>query len=544
MLVTVLETLQRFARRFRWSRRPSLWLAIIAGLALGYCLLFAPGQLDRWLVPGILALAWCLLWYSFVSLFPDAVFDNPTDSEPSRVATVTTGLRRVGYGLLSLCLAATAVGLLMMTSRLLNTWNYGGSLALTTKTSPTTRDSALPHLHRSANGRIILSWVETVANPAGTDQPTLNQLKYASLENSAWSEPTLVASGQDWFINWADFPSVVAIDNQQLAAHWLRRSGEDTYAYDVVISHSADNGQTWHAPRLPHADKTASEHGFVSLYSLSPRSDATYFGAVWLDGRNTLNPPPDNAMTLRAGEFSTATAQQRREQNTQTKLLDARVCDCCQTDVATLGDAVIVAYRDRGDSEVRDIAVTRKINGNWQPGAVVARDGWRVNGCPVNGPAIAALTQTHSAATANSVALAWYTEAAGPKVRLALSTNAAASFDNPITVDEHQPIGRVDVELDDDGSAIVSWVRYAAKGNDGDAAELCVRRVFPGGSMEPIRVVARTSAARASGFPQMVRNQDQLVFAWTKTTTQKGSGGRLETRPTGIATATVPIRDI
>jgi len=546
LLVTVLETLQRLARRFRWSRRPSLWLSIAVGLTLGYFLLLAPGQLDRWLVPGILALAWCLLWYSFVSLFPDAVFRTPTDTEPNTAQSVTNGLRRFGYGLLSLCLAATAVGLLMMTSRLLNTWNYGGSLSLTTTASPTTPDSTLPHLHRSANGRVILSWVDAVEDPASADGAKHHLLKFAGLENGAWGEPKLVASGQDWFINWADFPSVIAIDNQHLAAHWLRRSGQDTYAYDVVISQSDNNGQTWQNPQLAHADKTASEHGFVSLYSLPSSVGSSRFGAVWLDGRNTLNPPPNNAMTLRAAEFSINQANQRREQDAQTDLLDLRVCDCCQTDVATLGETVIVAYRDRGDTEVRDISVTRKVNGDWQPSTVVARDGWRVNGCPVNGPAIAVLAQSRRAATANRVALAWYTEAAGPKVRLALSTNAAVSFDNPITVDEHQPIGRVDVELDDDGSAIVSWVRLAKGANraQSDAAELCVRRVFPGGSMEPIRVVARTSAARASGFPQMVRDQDQLVFAWTKTTTQKASSGRLETQTTGVATATVPIRDI
>ena len=100
----------------------------------------------------------------------------------------------------------------------------------------------------------------------------------------------------------------------------------DTYAYDVAIAVSTDAGRSWSRPVTPHDDGTATEHGFVTLY---PWSDA--IGAIWLDGRNTVAPQPDapiGAMTLRsatvAPDLTTAAPQ----------LIDARVCDCCQTDVA------------------------------------------------------------------------------------------------------------------------------------------------------------------------------------------------------------------
>ena len=540
MLVNLLETLQRIASRLSWSSRPSLWLAIAAFLVLAYVVVFAPQSLDRWLTPGILLIAWSLLWYSFVNLFPNAVLRAPPDTEPTAAQRFFLRLRQIGYGVVSLGLAGTAIGLVMMSSRLLNTWNVGGNLDLDVSQAPTTQSSALPHLHRAADGRVVLSWVDTKQDTQ--EERKRATLKMAVLPNdmadNTWSEAQRVASGSDWFLNWADFPSVIAIDSQRFGAHWLRRSGASTYAYDVLISQSADGGKTWQDPRPPHLDGTASEHGFVSLFA-SP----TGLGAVWLDGRNTLAASADKAMTLRgvqlAANSATNSADGEKDEST---LLDARACDCCQTDVATLGETVIVAYRDRSDSEIRDIAVTRRINGAWQPGGVIAKDAWRVNGCPVNGPAIAALRHEAKGLAQDTVVVAWYTEAAGPQVRLALSTNAAASFDNAITVDEHQPIGRVDVEMDDDGSAIVSWVRRSGDAKD-DTAELCVRRVYPGGSMEPLRVVARTSASRASGFPQMVRQRDRLVFAWTKTT-KTGTDRHSQTLASGITTATVPIGDI
>lgn len=537
MLTTILSALQRFARRLSWSRAPSGWLAALVVGGLLYCLVFDANQLDRWLVPGILLLAWCLLWYSFVSLFPTAVFTAPTRSKPTASQRFGFKLRRIFYGLLGAGLAATAVGLLVMTSRLLNTWNYRSDLDLTKLQTPTSATSALPHLTRAPNGRVLLSWVDSTPDQTA-------QLSYADLNEQGWSTATPVASGADWFINWADFPSVIALDNQQLAAHWLRRSGDSAYAYDVMISQSVDNGATWDKPYSPHQDNTASEHGFASLYATQ-----NGLGAIWLDGRNTLGAKPHNAMTLRSAQrLGAAPGDEPGDHST---LLDRRVCDCCQTDIATLGDTVIAVYRDRGDADVRDITVIRRIGEQWQPGRPVARDGWRVQGCPVNGPAIAVLAQAEqgnenrSSAGANrasTVGVAWYTEAAGPQVRLALSANAAASFDNAITVDDLAPIGRVDVALDDDGSAIVSWVRTTAETDH--SAQLVVRRVFPGGSMEPVRVVARISAARSSGFPQMLRDRDRLVFAWTTTKTEQAAGGRTQTRTTGIATATVPLSDI
>ena len=111
------------------------------------------------------------------------------------------------------------------------------------------------------DGRIILSWVEKL-------DAQRHALRAAIRDNAGWSKPMTVSEGDNWFINWADFPSVVALNDGTLAAHWLVKSGAGTYAYNVNIAVSKDSGQTWTKPIVPHLDNTPTEHGFVSLIPL------------------------------------------------------------------------------------------------------------------------------------------------------------------------------------------------------------------------------------------------------------------------------------
>jgi hypothetical protein len=58
-------------------------------------------------------------------------------------------------------------------------------------------------------------------------------------------------------------------------------------------------------------------------------------------------------------------------------------------------------------------------------------------------------------------------------------------------------------------AALVSWLEQTQKGT-----ELRVRRVFPDGTRGEALTVADSSAARSSGFPRMVRSDDEVVLAW------------------------------
>src|SRR5262245_874532 len=120
--------------------------------------------------------------------------------------------------------------------------------------TPVSGVSAQPRLSSSNRG-VLLSWIERSGETA--------TLKFAERSGSGWTSPKTVASGRDWFVNWADVPSVIRLSNGTLAAHWLQKSGPDTYAYDVRLSYSRDDGKTWSPSFLPHHDGTKSEHGFA-----------------------------------------------------------------------------------------------------------------------------------------------------------------------------------------------------------------------------------------------------------------------------------------
>jgi hypothetical protein len=295
-----------------------------------------------------------------------------------------------------------------------------------------------------------------------------------------------VATGQDWLINWADFPSVQPLGEKLWAAHWLVRREEGGYAYDIAIAVSRDGGMTWSESVQPHLDDGAVEHGFVSLYE-----EAGRVGAVWLDGRNTVQ---GGATQLRSAMLD---AQNHVVGDT---VVADRVCDCCQTDIAVSRDGPVLVYRGRTGDEIRDIHVALRRGGRWLPGSKLAADNWQISGCPVNGPAIDAVD--------NTVAVAWYTAHPDKRVQVAFSLDGGVTFTAPVDVNATQTMGRVDVVTDASGNAVVSWLQRG-KGR------LVARRVTASGELGPIREIAPMAVNRDSGFPQMIRQGDGLVFAWT-----------------------------
>ncbi len=386
--------------------------------------------------------------------------------------------------------------------------------------SPAAAPSGEPQLSVSARG-VLLSWIERAGARA--------TLKFAERTATGWSAPRVVASGDDWFVNWADVPSVLRLANGTLAAHWLQKSGPGTYAYDVRLSHSSDDGKTWSPSFLPHHDGTKTEHGFVSLFEMPGAG----LGLVWLDGRAMAPDAHDagamaggtmagGAMAIRSGAFD------RRWKQGSELPVDLRVCECCPTTVAVTSDGPIVAFRNRTEDEIRDIYVSRLEGGRWTEPKPVHDDGWRINACPVNGPMLSA--------RGRDVALAWFTMKAGQgQAFVAFSKDAGRTFTAPIRVDDGGSLGRVDVELLPDGAAMPSWIEYA-----NDKAEFRVRRIESSGARSEAVTVAAISPARPSGYPRLARHGNELVFAWTEIT--RGVAGVPDgTRRVQTAVARLPV---
>jgi len=359
--------------------------------------------------------------------------------------------------------------------------------------SPAGPGSGQSHLALTADGSVVVSWIE----PDGDG----HALRFSTLGETTWGPAQTVSKGDSWFINWADFPSVVPISDKLWAAHWLQRRDGGRYAYDVAVSVSNDSGNTWSEAAAPHLDGTATEHGFVTLYPVD-----TEIGVLWLDGRNMAEDHAEMAnpaghelsgMTLRSATI-TPNLEIKHMQ-----LVDDLTCDCCQTDVAIGPEGPVAVYRNRDSDETRDIYVARSVAGKWTKGKKISNDGWVIAGCPVNGPAIAV--------DGDTLAVAWFTAADDrPTVKMAFSANAGVDFSNPITIDDNKPSGRVDIALLGDDSAIVSWLRKNEQGQPEISARIVSAKSGAGQTI----TVAENSVSRSAGVPQMISNGEYLIFAW------------------------------
>jgi len=357
---------------------------------------------------------------------------------------------------------------------------------VTAMPSPAPDSSAEPHL-TFANGELILSWLVHHGD-------TLHTLQFAVHSEAGWSDPRTIYQSDDFFANWADRPSILQLNDGTWVAHWLQKNGHDTFAYDVRLSRSA-NGIDWSPSIAPHDDGTETEHGFVSMVADGNNG----LVAVWLDGRDYAHSEHEEAqMSLRAAHWSP-------DGVTQAALLDSRACDCCPTSAVATSRGILVGYRDRGPDETRDISLVRFESGSWSEPWTLQDDGWVIKGCPVNGPALDA--------DGSIVCITWYTEAhKKPIVYLALSSDAGENFQQPVRIDDGNPAGRVDVTLLENGDALVIWLEAPAQGD----AEIRARRVRADGHVDPSFLIARTAAARASGYPQVVRMGDTVYVAWTE----------------------------
>lgn len=381
---------------------------------------------------------------------------------------------------------------------------------------PTAADAAQPDLVAAADGSLLLSWLEKTP---GEQHFRMSRQPVAA----AWSAPRQIAGGADLIANWADFPHLIALPDGALWAHWLQRSGASNYDYSVALVRSIDAGAHWSPPQIVNLPNSPGDHGFVSLW---PQTADT-LGIAWLDSRQkaaaaahggghapaagaTHGPhaPSDAAMMLRAATFD-ADGQRRAEWP-----LDVSTCDCCQTGAAMTASGAVVVYRGRTPDEIRDIYLTRFTGAGWTTPVRVHADDWKIAGCPVNGPAVAAL--------GDRVWVAWYTEAGGqPSVRVALSTDAGATFGAPrIVAAGPDVLGRLALAADA-ASVWLSWFSEApaptASTVGAGNQQLWLARYPLDLAAAPARVVVAGLAARgrASGMPRMALQRGVPHLVWT-----------------------------
>ena len=355
----------------------------------------------------------------------------------------------------------------------------------------------IPFLHENSNAQpslvyrnssLSLSWV------------SFNEQKKASLNLSRftdgkWTKPQTIATGSDWFVNWADFPTH-AINGNLILTSYLKKSASGTYNYDVVLSLQKLSGEKIKEDFILHSDGVKSEHGFVSIIP----NDNNGFYVTWLDGRNTVEKKLDGhhkPMTIRFAEITAGGGVINESE------LDSATCDCCQTSIAANKNGPIVVYRDRDKKEVRDIYITRQINGAWEAPSPVHKDGWIINGCPVNGPKVAV--------NFNNLAVSWFTVYnENPIVNLSFSKSNGDSFGTPIKINDHDAIGRVDVAFLNEQEVIVSYME-----GDDVGTYLRIKKVSINGKVSEPITISKIDGGRNTGVPQLEIFNSEIFIVWT-----------------------------
>jgi hypothetical protein len=371
---------------------------------------------------------------------------------------------------------------------------------------PSSAGSAQPDLAATADGRLLLSWISSV-------EGRRNALQFVAMsEDGHWqSAPRTIVVGDSLMANWANTPHIAQTADGALWVQFMQKMGEG-HAGNVALSRSVDGGFNWASPIAVNDDGVEAEHGFAALW---PASRDT-IGVAWLDGRDNVEGDMhhDDGAGMKHGghdmhaEGRTALRAAVFDMNLQRSgeaVVDAKTCDCCQTAIAATDRGPLLVYRDRSDKEIRDIAAVRYDGKAWGKPVAVHADGWKMTGCPVNGPAVAA--------DGNAALVAWYTEAGGtPSVRIARSEDAGDSFGAPVAIDEGEQVqGRVALALDA-RQAWILWIREDAAGQS-----LWLSRRTPDLKREyqRLEVAKLQGRGRGTGFPKIALRGSEGYAVWT-----------------------------
>ncbi|MFN7938241.1 MAG: hypothetical protein U0R19_33240 [Bryobacteraceae bacterium] len=353
---------------------------------------------------------------------------------------------------------------------------------------PAGAQSGMPFLTNGPDGAVYLSWID----PLNDKQ---HALRFARWTGSGWSQPETAAQGLNWFVNWGDFPSLAVLPDGTMLAHWLTKNQVGgKYGYGIRVARRDAATRQWNEI---HGMSLQEQEDYAGFLTFVPNQAAAVYLAPPADGgHGSHGEQHSHRKTVRFVSFTAA------GKLISDKELDADACSCCQTAVGKTRGGLIAAYRDHLPGEIRDISVVRFADGAWTQPRVLHPDGWKINGCPTDGPAMSSADR--------NVAITWLTRAEDvPKIQVTLSTDEGRTFGPPQGVDGGNPAGRPAITAYGSGYLIV-WLEKTSASE----AEIRARRMAPDGTLYPAFFVATASSGRATGFPKVAVSGDQVLFAW------------------------------
>jgi hypothetical protein len=348
------------------------------------------------------------------------------------------------------------------------------------------RGSITPRVTAMADGSVILSWLEP--NDDGTAA-----LQFSLRRDGAWSQPVTIAGRLLFSRDRASAPGVIALLNRNLIAYWSQKPANkerSANAIELFMAVSTDGGGHWSSPALVNrsAAQPGEDNGYASAAALND-SDAAF---IWLDGRNWEKDKRIRLMsrTVRADGTMSGVS-----------LLDPDTCTCCSTALVRTGSGLLAAYRGHTPENIRDISLIQNRAGAWSQPRVAHPDHWHIEACPVNGPHL----DTDGARTS----LIWFSAPQDqPAVKLAFSEDGGATFAPPLRIDTGNALGRAQVMLLPNQSAVAFWLE-----NKSGRAILLARHICNNALRdEPFEL----SQGGNIGYPHAAHATDGILLTWAE----------------------------
>lgn len=272
-----------------------------------------------------------------------------------------------------------------------------------------------------------------------------------------------------------------------------------TTGTEIKTARSTDGGKTFGPAISLQAPGAAGDRGWQAA-----AADANgKLHVMWLDHRG-MAAATDHAthkgegdgtdMAQRSGLYYWGGAPERE--------LFKGVCYCCKTALA-IGpkDQVYAAWRHVFPGNLRDMGFTMSSDGGktFSPLLRVAEDGWSINGCPDDGPAMAV-------DAAGTIHLAWPTVKNDAGVILYATSKNGAAFSVPVrvpTLGGPKP-SHPQIAVDVTGHVVIAW----------DEAVNGVRQAVAIAA-EPGGKFGKASVIGEGVYPVMTSADGALVTAWT-----------------------------
>ena len=351
---------------------------------------------------------------------------------------------------------------------------------------PVPEGSICPRVSSKPDGTAILSWLEP--REGGTAAFRVSVWR----AGKTWSPSMTVAEGRHFSRDRAAAPGVAALSSQNLIAYWSQKTTEKQGVNEIELfmAVSTDGGNHWALPVL--VNQAAAQPGEDNGYASAAALDEKQAQLIWLDGRN-WEKEKRVALVSRTVHVDGTIGE--------SSVLDSDTCTCCSTSLTRTRFGLLTAYRGHTPDNIRDISLVRHVGSGWSQPRIVHPDRWHIEACPVNGP--------HLDSNGAQTALVWFSAANDqPEVKVAFSSDGGGEFSAPVRIDTGRAIGRGQVALLSDGSAVVFWLE-----NESGTARLLARRVRREGVAEAAFELARGSNL---GYPHVGRAAEGIMVTWAE----------------------------